>query len=272
MDRNSLKIIALCKTFSGEEFVGAMIDSIYNQVDKIVFVHSDTSWTNKKGNTVKEVVKKWKSEKDNLDKIVNLEWDCINQIEQYEYGYNWIKNNLKSNFIMLVDTDEIWDEEDLIRAKEYLISNRMYNAFTVNMYTYIKSPFYRLKNIEPCKPTIFIRNSCNSIKGVRGNKIVPRLCLKNIFMHHFTYVRKDFNSIIEKIMASTKADGLNTIDLNKWITEKWDKLPDSSITNLHTSKGFEHYWLGVKKISKEELPKVFQKNSYPIIEQYLKEI
>ena len=260
--KDPLKIVALCKTFRGEEFVEAMIESIYNEVEAIVFVNSNISWVGERGNTVKQVVESWCLKNDVAGKIFQIDFDSINQIDQYEFGFNCIKRDFKSDYVLLVDTDEIWDEGDINKCKIFIEKSEV-EAYTINMRTYIKSPFYRLKNIEPCQPTVFVKSTCPQIIGVRGNGVHPRVNIPNIFMHHFSYVRKSEEEIIHKIKATTKSDGLQTIDIDKWKKEKWDLLPNPTVKNLHTSKGFEHYWESVEEITREELPKVFIKRNFP---------
>ena len=58
-------------------------------------------------------------------------------------------------------------------------------------------------------------------------------------------------------MTSTKGDteitlDLQTVDLDKWRSEKWNKLPNAK--NFHTSLGFEKCWEGIKVISDNDLP------------------
>jgi len=262
-----IKVVALCKTFRGEEFVEAMIESIYNEVDRIVFIHSNISWTGEKVNTVKPVVEKWKDNSDTLSKIYNIDYDCADQVQQYNYGLEYIKNNFDSQYIMFIDTDEIWNDGDINKCKKFIVDTGLLPAYTINMRTYIKNPFYRLTNIEPCTPTVFIKSTCSNVLGVRGNGVTPRVNIPNIFMHHFTYVRKSEDDVIDKIYSSTKSDGLTTIDINRWKREKWDLLPNPTITDLHTSKGFEHYWHGVEEIPFEILPKVFRLRNHSIMER-----
>lgn len=263
-----MRIVALYKTFRGEEFVTASLQSIYNSVDKIVMVHSNISWTGQIGNTVLPEVIKWKKEADVFDKIVNLTIDTesISQEEQYKIGFRFITDNIKYDYIMLIDTDEVWEQKDLEKAFTFIKKHPEYNSFSVSMRTYIKSPFYRLTNIEPCKPVVFIKKGGEGIQGVRGNGIKPRILIPDTFFHHFAYVRKDDKSVFEKIISSTFADGLELVDLKKWKVEKWRKMPKS--TNFHTSKGYESYLEGLEVISFTELPQVLQERIYEIVRIY----
>ena len=93
--KNDMKsICALVKTFRGEEFVKPMIYSIFDFVEKIVFVNSETSWIGGKGNTCKKEIKEMQEHIDRTnkekscniitDKIVSLDFDTTDQIAQCE--------------------------------------------------------------------------------------------------------------------------------------------------------------------------------------------
>ena len=71
-----MKITELCKTFRGDECLEAMIRSIYDYVDHIVFVNSEISWkhnikgnTQNEGNTCKDIIKRLMIE-EKLNKII----------------------------------------------------------------------------------------------------------------------------------------------------------------------------------------------------------
>ncbi len=252
-----MKIIALYKTFSGEEFVEASIESIYKFVDKIIFLHSNINWLGeKKRNIVRSVVENWRKKNDNENKIVNANEDYADQEEQYNYGINLIKRNYNYDYIMLIDTDEIWDEENFNRAIEYLKNNKdEYNAFTCYMHTFIKTIFYQIDPPEWCHPTVFISNKIEEIKGPRGMDILPKRFMEDIYFYHFSYVRDNLEKVLAKIKLSTHADkSVKCTDLDIWIKEKWNKLPFAK--DFHTSVGYEKSWHSIKQVYVADLPGV----------------
>jgi 2-polyprenyl-3-methyl-5-hydroxy-6-metoxy-1,4-benzoquinol methylase len=264
-----MKVVALCKTWRGHEFLPAMIESIYNQIYKIVFVHSEVSWDGEYGNTVIGPVETWKAKNDYADRIISINFDSQSQNEQYKVGFDYIKANLDSDFTMLIDTDEVWDSFLLEQAIYDLSnSNPTVNAFcTDKLFTYIKSPFYRVEPLEPLDATVFIRNkTVSEISGVRGNGVYPRISIPNIRYHHFTDVRMDSEDVFKKIILSNKADGAEAIDIKEWKRDKWDKLPFSK--NLHHSKGYESNWGGIQIVTKADLPHVFTLYNHPIIRMF----
>lgn len=255
-------IVAFYKTWRGQEWAEASIESIYNFVDKIVILCSNTNWSGEAGiNTVKPVVAAWAAIHDTQQKIIFVDYNSGDQEAQYTYGMHYINTHIPTKYVMFVDTDEIWDMDMLIRTTKYLNSPNYthINAFCCNMYTYIKSPIYRLDPPEPCKPTIFYRYGAAPLVGPRGLAVSPRYVMPDVYMHHLTLVRDNINDIKQKIVLSNKGDGVDPVDVEQWMCDKWDKIGvDPNISNLHITKGFEHYWRGVQTIDISELPKSIQ--------------
>jgi hypothetical protein len=258
---NNFKLVALYKTFSGEEFVEVSLASIYRFCHKIVFVHSETSWSGEKGNTVAPDVEAWKKEHDSENKIVNLYVNMRSQDEQYKHGFDYIKSSIPCDFVMLIDTDEVWDDEVLQEAIFRIFLDKENNAFSTRLHTYIKSPLYKVEPMEWCKPTYFVRSTEDRIKGPRGINNSPKRLFNDIQAHHFTYVRKDEETVMKKITTSFIGDGPGThcVPLEEWIREKWNKLPFA--TDFHTTKTAETSWHSIKTISIEELPTAVKNNT-----------
>lgn len=257
MGFRSMKIVGLCKTFSGHEFIEAAIEELYGFLDKIVFVHSEISWTGKTGNTVKPVIDKWQKENDKDNKIIHLYANVKSQEEQYKTGYEYIINALKPDWIMMFDSDEVWDYMGLNMAKKILNDSVEYNSIAAKMHTYLKSPLYRVFPAENCEPTVFIRPILPYMMGIRGNKVMPRL-RTDMYFHHFTYVRDNEKDIFDKIQTSLLGDRedvpqINLVDIEKWKQEKWNNILTAK--NLHTTKAYEWSWYQCKKVTVNDLPK-----------------
>lgn len=268
-----MKITGLCKTFSCGDYLPAILKTIYPFMDKIVFVNSDTNWIGQKGvNECTRVIDMWSNESDLQKKIVKLNCSASTQEEQYQVGYDYIKNNIDADWIFIFDTDEVWDCVNLQTLISHAKSNESINAYAVKMHTYIKSPLYRITPEEPCTPCVMVRPVFNSLNGIRGNSTRPMVILPEVKFHHFSYVRKTEHEVFNKIRTSIVGDCedlsiLKTIDLQVWKKEKWDKLPTSK--NLQTTAGFESAWAGVEVIDKSKLPLSIQ--SLPIIKQLIEE-
>lgn len=263
-----LKIVGLCKTFSGHEFVEAALEAVYPFLDKIVFVNSDISWLGKPGNTVRPLIEQWQEENDSEEKIVHLNGSWKKQMDQYDIGYRFIRENYDCDWIFVFDTDEVWDKHNWELVTRTLAWDLWHIAVATRMKTYVKSPFFRIDG-DPATPTSFIRPVTKEMIGIRGGESRPKLIMPNIFFHHFTFVREQEEDVFEKIRTSIQADSdeyfVTPIDLDWWIQEKWNKLPDAE--NFNVTIGYESTWRKVTVIKEDELPETVQ--GKPIIQRFL---
>lgn len=249
-----MRIAALTKTFRGEESLEKMFLSIKDYIDKIVFVNSEVSWMGRKGNTCKEVIKKLDS-----DKVISLDYDTMNQLDQCMYGYNFIKENLDCDLVMLIDTDEVWDRKNLDKAIEIVVKNPDFKTYTSRLYTYIKTPFYRVEPPESIEVVVFVKPDLESLgENSRCYGLTPKKALEengDVYFHHFIYVRGKFNDVLEKVLTSHISENTEYRDMSWWIPNVWEQIPH--VNNFHPAKGFEHHWERLKRVEKKDLPEVF---------------
>lgn len=255
-----MKIIALYKCWSGEEWLEPSVKSILPFVEKIVLLTSDVSWIGGKGNpslpVIEQILKQYP------DKVIHINYDEPNQLKHCMYGFRYIKNNFKCDYIQLIDSDEVWDELEYQKAIEFLKMNPDHKSYRTQMYTYIKSPFYRIDPPEPLKPVCFINPNILNDMGCepRGCGIKPFATMKNVWCHHFVFVRTHFNKVLEKLIQSHVSEKQPYERMDKWIPEVWNKLPDRNRgmfpNGYHPAIGFGHNWKEIKVITKKELPEV----------------
>lgn len=256
-----MNVVALYKTFRGEEFVEASLESIYPHVSKILFVNSDISWTGERGeNTVRPVVQRWASANDKVGKISELNGSFHTQDEQYRAGIKYIQDIDVPDFILLIDTDEIIEKADIERAYQHAmndISGAV--AYRCMIHAYVKSVFYRVEPEERCHPVLLIRGNIrlDDFKGPRGLFIRSVVDMTDVHIHHFTMVRNSWDRIVEKIKTSHEGDQGEHVDIDTWKKEKWDKIPNC--TNLHPTIGAEHCWATIRSVGIAELPEVIKK-------------
>lgn len=252
-----MRIIGLCKTNTCSVFLKEVLREMEGLISDVVFVHSDINWLGENsGNEVYPEI--LNLQKDYSIKLHNLWYNTKSQIDQTNYGYNYIKKELNADWILVFDTDEFW-EKDLLKllikkAENELVSN----SFSCQMKTYIKYINYLIDPPEPCAPTVMVRPVFDELIGIRGNGIYPKTFLKDCYFHHYSYVRKTEKEVFKKIQTSTQGDnddspGLSSVNLEKWKNEKWDKLPYCK--DFHTSKGYEDCWKSVRIIPNNEIPK-----------------
>lgn len=267
------KLIALMKANTGDDWIVPSIISIYNSVEKIVIVHSDVTWTGRKKNDCERIVMRYVMPFDYDNKIINLHFKGNpSQTDQCNAGMRYIYDKFRwCDRVMIVDTDEIWNAEDIRRGKEWIkYMPKMMSGFCSRMRSYIKSPFYRVNHLDHLTPMIFVPN-CGFLKGDRGMKTDPVCVMENVVMHHFCFVRRTFDLVLEKLINSHTWEGQRYVPIDYWIINVWGKLPDGTndAEGLHPAMGFQNNWKRAERIGFKDLPEVLQRRGcFPIIEQY----
>lgn len=245
-----MQLVALYKTFDGDEWIAASLASIYDHVDAIVMVHSDVSWLGEEGNTVRDAAMAWADEHDHLGKIHHLNVRTKTQEQQYAIGVSVIRNQWPDAVVLAVDSDEIWEGKYLERAKEQIASDKASPAFRCNMHSYIKTPLYR---VDPPwgSPTCFFREPELLTESPRGCR-APASQLDNVWMHHYTYVRRSPDLVWRKIQQSCLADR-DEIVVENWMRDVYDRLPDGA--DVHAFVRWRHVWKCVRPVWWSDVPK-----------------
>jgi hypothetical protein len=249
------RIIALYKTWDGGEFVDASLASIYDYVDAIVMIHSETSWLGEKGNTVRPRAIKWCESNDNCSKVHHVTVDAISQEEQYAVGVDYIHKHFNYDVVMVVDADEVWEGQYIENAIRQ-IHAESFPVYRANMHTYLKTPFYR---VDPPygSPTVFFREPEHLTRSPRGCK-APSKMLSDVWMHHYTYVRESRELVERKIRQSCLADKSGESVVEGWMESVYDRLPLGA--NLHAFIRHTNKWQRVSKIWIDEVPKAVRES------------
>ena len=243
-------MIAIYKTFNGEEFALISLKSIYNKMDKIIYLHSDISWTGKKGNTVEKVVKSFD---DKENKIIHVRASTKNQKVQYNKANKMLKT-LDYDYAMLIDTDEVWEEEQLDVAKEVMDKNPDTSIFKVSTKSYVKDVSYQIFPESPLKPMTFFRKG-TIISGIRGLDSKGKVSGLPVYYHHYTAVRKDFDTVWAKYIEGCHSEHETLVDKDKY-KETWDNIPEGK--NLMPLVKHKHQWGRIKIV--EPIPSVVNWN------------
>ena len=257
-----MKIIALCKTWSGAEWLTPCIESIYKHCEKIVLLTSNISWIGGHDNPSIPVIENIIKEKDSDNKVIHINYDESNQLKHCEYGYKYIQNNFDCDYVQLIDSDEIWNDTDYLKAIEYLKTTPDYSAYRTSIYTYIKSVYYQLDPIEPLKPVCFIKSDLKNMgTEPRGCMIQPFYIMQDVFYHHYGFVRYHFNKVLEKIVQSHVSEKQPYESMDKWIPNVWNKIPNCK-ENFHMAIGFGTHWKRIKMLDFNSIPEILKKEEY----------
>jgi len=248
-----MRIVALYKIWRGNEFLIPSIHSIYNHVQKIVFVSSDLSWLGEQGNNTLETVKKWKQDSDRMDKIDILHYNTMSQHDQYQCGFDHINKNYSDcDWIQLIDSDEVWTEAAWFHSIKFMESTNKFNALHCVMVSYIKKINYTIEGNE-VQPVVFVKPAkCNI--GVRSCSVEPYAVIPDAVVHHFALVRKTPEEVFHKIKTNVAGEEVNTklVNLDVWKKEVWDELPKGKC--YHYFKGCDSTWLRFKEVAIESVP------------------
>ena len=247
----------------------ASLASIYYHVGAIVVLSSEISWSGVKGNTVKPVVEKWKKENDFHDKIKIIDFDSLSQDAQYQFGVAIIhKLYPNCTWIMIVDSDEIWDDENLLRAKnKYLKFNRGIGAYRTRHWGCVKSLLYAIDDGGlGVQPMVFVRADCQ-FKGLRGSASEPSITMEDVKWYHASMVRKTEQDVFDKMITSTLGDGnVKCANMEWWKKNVWEKIPN--VENFHYNIGFEYVWKKIFIIEPKDLPPTLR--NHPLLKGVLK--
>jgi len=268
-----MNIFAVYKTFRGHEFARESLLSVYPFISGALFVNEDIGWMGRKGNTVRAVIKETP---DPDKKVHHLDLEGqVSQNEQYDAAVDWLENKkVKYDFILLVDSDEVWTDEDYARVHpelEHLLKNKgklAINSIHCRQYDYIKSPFFRVDPPGVYRQTNFIlkRAVKKGAINTRGMNIKPAIALEDVFWHHFPMVRNTLTEVLQKQLDSNGIENEPIVNLETWVHEVWNKLPKA--TNMLPHANNPGYWKGIKVVGLEDLPKVMRDN--PIVKAWLK--
>ena len=260
-----MKIVSLTKTWRGSEWAIAALKSNYAHIDKAIFVHSEVSWTGEAGNDVRAETERWCKDHDKENKVININFDSESQADQYNHAIEYAEKNLEFDWFMVSDTDEVWDDDNWGRALRYLNgASPDTNGFTVRMFTFIKSPFFRIEPMDSCQPVTFIRKGVK-YNGNRFSDTNPRKAMEDVFFHHFSGVRKRLDLVIQKHTVSSKVENTALHNMDEWVLTKWNYLPYA--TRIHPNSEFSGTWERVVVVPLESLPKAAQQA--PITQAFL---
>jgi hypothetical protein len=262
-----MKTIGICKTFRGREFALSSLDSVYNHIDKMIYVHGETDWLGRSGNNVRELVE---ATSDPDKKLLHLSSPAKStQAQQYDVAVDHIlRTGMEFDYIFLSDTDEVMNEENWRYLEPILEVNSTSKtpvlAYSCMLQTYIKSPFYRIEPLVSLCPILFIHRAAikPGIIGIRGTTLTKgsRL-LEKVWIHHFCSVRASLDEVWAKHETSCGSEAEPLCDKEQWVNSIWNLLPGAR--NCLPLKKHTHLWAGIRVIGIKDLPAAVHKN--PIV-------
>ena len=251
------KVVVMCRVYYGEEWLKIALKNVEPYVYKIFILKSSKPWT-----PIDGISKPIDSKADDVTPILN---ELSNNSTKYiviERDWGTLHNQLESFWTILkkdypevthmwiVDSDEIYTGPNAKKMVSLCSNWKYYNkALRVNMYTYIKTIYYRVFPIEPYKPLAIIPirdfvyfSEARNVEGVQ--KVVT-----DVYMHHFSLVMKDDKRLQMKFRKGV--DGFEGVD--NWYENIYMSLNENT-KNFHTIKGNESQWASVEVVPPDKLP------------------
>ncbi|MBO7555197.1 MAG: hypothetical protein J6T41_04420, partial [Neisseriaceae bacterium] len=144
-----MKLGVAYNLFDGEELLESSIKSIRDAVDYICVIYQQKSYYGENASkNIGEFLNELK-DKDLINEIHLYERDFLKSNDKHKFerekrdmGLSFCKKSGCTHF-MSMDTDEFYDIEQFIQAKDFIIRNKIETS-AVPIYTYLKSPEYRM--------------------------------------------------------------------------------------------------------------------------------
>ena len=181
--------------------------------------------------------------------LSSTDWGTLqNQLESF---WSILKKDYPEvTHMWIVDSDEIYTRQNAQKIVSLCSKWKYYNkALRVNMYTYIKTIYYRVFPIEQYKPLAIIPvrdfvsfSEARNIDGVQKEVV-------DVYMHHFSLVMKNDKRI--QLKFSRNCDGFSGVD--NWYEKVYVPF-NENMKNFHTLKGHESQWASVEVVASDKLP------------------
>lgn len=235
-----MRLAAIYNVWADWELLEYSTENISPFVDGIIVVGSANSNYGERS----EIPEYWK------DKCMILEPDnklrpIENETRKRNYGLGVAQLSGYTHFIML-DSDELYDPIEFRKAKEYLNSKPNLNGLVCKSQVYVKSPTLTIgldttlvpfiHKITPGLQHCFNRNYPFAWEGkniridpTRSLNINSGVEMVDVTMHHFSWVRKDYD---RKIRNSTARANIEKMNLGKKILP----LKEGDVFDLYPGK------------------------------------
>jgi len=255
-----MKICAVYKVLDYKPWLEISLKSIINQVDKVFIWQNEYSWNGKhKANELLDMFSfKFLNENRELGSKVSVKInrEVLDWRTQMQLILDLFLKEYKDYWYLYIDSDEVYEDgaiKKIIDFKERHYNNDNF-AFMINIYTYWKKIFYRIKPLEPYTPTILFKPTKDTFFiDIRKVEYNPVLLFPGIpMMHHFSYVLND-QQVLKKI-GSLKDSGQI---YHSWYNDKWIYWKPG---DKHLHPVIPSCFNKTEKVKLENLPKVIRDN------------
>jgi len=122
------------------------------------------------------------------------------------------------------------------------------------------------------EPVCFVKPNLETLGDKARACDLDYFLIRDVWFHHFSHVRLNFNRVLEKIMTSHIWEQFEYADMSKWIPEVYNKLPEWNKKlypdGFHPNNDFRHNWKGIKVVERAQLPEILRKYKFKIMERF----
>lgn len=142
-------------------------------------------------------------------------------------------DELGTDYCFIVDADELWEPGDFEKIKDVVVNNAALEGVATSIYTYWKTPEWRIDPPEPHKAGVLVKKTVRFVNCRLHNAQITAL-LNEVYIHHYSYVGDDAR--IQQKLAHLSAPGIVGLHpvVPGWyenVWKKWDENHD--LENLH---------------------------------------
>ena len=152
--------------YDDHEYLDISVFPVSLYLDKVLFLISDVPWNGAVSDN-SETINRVKSLCEQNSKFEFRTGHWTNEVDQRNFGLSvMLRAGIDYSFV--IDSDEVYAEEDFVRILQYIEANSQIDAFHLEWNTYWKKSYYRIQPRENFKPLVAVRNSHFLFTFIRG--------------------------------------------------------------------------------------------------------
>jgi len=255
---NKIKIGAAYNTFYGLELIEESINSIRKTVDYIVLVHQKYGFDGKAAPIINQGIIKHLLESKLIDDIIYYDIidyknksKCI--LEKRNIGLEYcIKNGC--NYIMSLDTDELYDSDELLNEVKYMHENDIDTLYSpIYSYYYDRNHYfidsYYVPSVYKINDMIFKKIPTSVLVDPHRKMDELKYKISEMPMHHYTYLKDTYcNKINRSFMTLDPKLSENVLNIHNYLLN-WEEGNPAYVHKNNTDGSLYLDYIELKKLN-----------------------
>ncbi len=221
------RFAAVCCVYDDPTWIRLMIESTTEGVETVFILLNTQPW-NSSGGDNSETQREIAAAGAKNVEVIQGTWGS--ETEQRNAGLQILRER-GFDYCMVVDADEIYDPAAIVRMREAILQHPEVAAWYVHMFTYWKSPLYRIDPPEQFTPVVFVKvenglfTENRHVRAEKVGRFQPALAI----CHHLSYARSDAE--VQKKLARFSHSHEIRPGWYESVWKGWDLNPQ--LENLH---------------------------------------